>query len=361
VNDTDHNGPNDWANDDQRRALQEPAKKEKRHLQLLTHSEMQCYQRCPREHFFRYTLRRRSRSEEAPLIFGRLIDECLQVWWTAGPLHGKAAMLTKLGEMAMEVNAYQKPRYSAYDIAKAKALLIGYDARWANEPYEVLRVQPIFRTPVINPETSRKSNVFELGGKLDVIVRDVRTGEIVIVETKTTSDDISSTSSYWHTISALDPQISTYYTGARALGLEAQRVVYDVIHKPKFIPYKATPEEKREYRKTDGQLYANQRAEDETPDEYFERIALDIIDAPDTYYARGDIVRLEQDERDHAEDVWYTAKIMHENEIAERYPRHRGSCKRYGRMCSYFAVCSGVATIESMPVSEEKHEELKEI
>lgn len=406
----------------------------KRHLELISHSEIQCHQRCPREHHFRYRLRRRPVVEEAPLVFGKIVDESLTAWWEAGPLHGRVAMLAKLDELiiaeTVRVAKGGRPRFDMFDVVKARALLIGYDARWANEPYEVIRVQPMFKTAVINPDTGRPSNTFELGGKLDVLLRDVRTAEIAIVETKTTSDDISSTSSYWHTVSSTDPQVSTYYKGARAIlsemGIkdEPARCIYDVIRKPTIKPYRATPPESRKFTEpkkkkclickqkkppsaaphtfevkngdhvlvdkpdaipgaaffgedrvifevtcldgeivTDpgGKLYANLRDRDETPEEYYLRLLTDIRDRPEFYYARGDVVRLEQDEIEHSHDLWHQARIMREMELAKRAPRHLGSCKRFGRFCNYFPVCSRLTTIETFPIAEDKHEELKEI
>lgn len=409
----------------------------KRHLELISHSEIQCHQRCPREHHYRYRLRRRPVVEEAPLIFGKIVDGCLQAWWGAGPLHGKDIMLAHLDELVIEertrVAKGGRPRFDDFDVVKARALLIGYDARWANEPYEVLRVQPMFKTAIINPETGRPSNTFELGGKLDVLVRDIRTNEIAIVETKTTSDDIAPTSAYWHTVSATDPQVSTYYKGARVILEEAKikgevaRCVYDVIRKPTIKPYKATPPESRKYTEakkkkcpqcklkkplcaaphvfevkngehillrdlvdepipgsaffhedtreifkvtcldgeilTDpgGKLYANMRDRDETAPEFYVRLLKDILERPDFYYARGDVVRLEQDEVEHSHDLWHTARIMREMELAKRAPRHLGQCKRFGRFCNYFPVCSHLVSIESFPIAEDKHEELKEI
>lgn len=396
---------------------------------LLSHSELQCFQRCPREHHFRYRLLRRPQIEEQPLAFGKLVDESLQAWWEAGPLHGYDAMMKRLEEMSKERLSSGKPRFDPFDVEKARALLIGYSVRWENEPYEVIRVQPVFRMPIINPNTNRPSQLFELGGKLDVLVRDIRTDEIVIIETKTTSYDIAPEASYWHTISALDPQVSTYWNGARKIlseieirhqdgrrAIEAQRCIYDVIRKPDARPYKATPAELRQYtqpkkkkcpeckKKTPGypaphhylgevlvdqeqiakqdqavrnrmvlchggeivtdpggRLYASQRAEDETPAQYFDRLAKEITDNPNRFYARGDIVRLEQDEIDHAQDVWDTAKSVRDMETSRRAPRYRGSCRRFGRLCSYLPVCMGVIRIEDIPQVQEKHEELGEI
>lgn len=328
--------------------LGEKALKKKPALPLLTHSEIQTFQRCPREHHFSYRLLRRPKRVSHALMFGSAFDKLLQEWWKAGPLHGRNVVMETLE--ALEIDPFDK--------AKLRALLLGYDARWANEPLEVLKVQPVFRLPIFNPETNRKSKDFDLGGRLDVLVKDIRTGEIIILETKTTSLDIASESSYWHTIAAIDPQISTYYKGARALGYEAQRCTYDVIRKPQLVPLKATPEDKRQYKKGTTILYANQRAEDETPDEYFERIALDILESPEKYFAREPIVRLEQDEAAHSADLWMTAKQIKENEIKKRAPKHPGACRRFGSFCPFMPVCSGLLSIESYDVVEERHGEL---
>jgi len=355
-------------------------KKPKVFLPLLTHSEIQCFQRCPREHHYRYRLRRRPKADAHALRFGHVFDESLQAWWQAGPLHGRDAMIAKLETFTKDETKYLNP----FDIEKVRALLFVYDARWGNEPYEILRVQPTFRMPIVNPVTGRASKTYDLGGKLDVLVIDIRTDEVVIIETKTTSSDIKPEASYWHTISVLDPQISTYYSGARqilkSIGIkkEPARAVYDVIRKPQLRPLKATPEDKREYLKRDPtKLKASQREKDETVEDYADRTMEDIIGqipqdgiGLDTnlawatmrkYFARGDIVRLESEEFDHAIDVWDTAQLIHENELAKRAPRHRGSCKRYGGFCAYFPVCGGLMRIEDFVYSEEKHEELKEI
>jgi hypothetical protein len=355
-------------------------KKPKVQLPLLTHSEIQTFQRCPREHHYRFRLRRRPKTESHALRFGSIFDNALQTWWSVGPLHGLEAANNRLDELAKADPKFLSP----FDVEKVRALLFCYDARWGNEPLEILRVQPVFRMPILNPETGRKSKKFDLGGKLDALARDVRTAEIVIIETKTTSMDIKPEAAYWHTISVLDPQISTYYGGARVIlkgmGIkdEPARCIYDVIRKPQLRPKLATPEEKREYLKRDStKLKANQRERDETVEEYADRVMEDLIgqvpqpgigfdaklafESLRQHFGRGSIVRLEHEEFDHQMDVWNTAAQIHENEIAKRAPRHRGSCKRYGGFCSFFSVCSGVATIESFEVAEEKHSELKEI
>jgi hypothetical protein len=159
----------------------------------------------------------------------------------------------------------------------------------------------------------------------------------------------------------LDTQISTYYAGLRSLGYEPAGVIYDVLGKPKLRPLQATPIDQRKYRKKDGQLYADQRAEDETPDEYQLRIRDAIAEDPDRYFVRGTVVRFEQEERDAQWDAWQEARLIREAELAQRWPRNPDSCRRYGRVCTYFGVCTGTARLDDTSLFrrvENVHEEL---
>jgi hypothetical protein len=121
--------------------------------------------------------------------------------------------------------------------------------------------------------------------------------------------------------------------------------LYDVVGKSRLSPLRATPEESRKYTKA-GALYANQRAVDETADEYGLRLSTAIVAEPDRYYQRGFVVRLEAEERDAAFDAWQTARLMREAARAGVYPRNVSSCERYGRMCGYWPVCTRAASLD---------------
>ena len=105
-------------------------------------------------------------------------------------------------------------------------------------------------------------------------------GDDVIVELKTTSEDISSGAPYWRRIAQVDPQVTTYLMAARAQGRPLKRVVYDVIRKVTMERAMATPLDKRKYtkvtKKEPPRLYANMRETDETDDENELRILEDI-------------------------------------------------------------------------------------
>lgn len=229
-----------------------------------------------------------------------------------------------------------------FDLARAEAMLIGYDARWSGDRYETIAVEAEFRAPLVNPETGAPSRTWTLGGKLDVLVRDAD-GRTLIVEHKTASGDVGPGSDYLKRL-RLDGQVSVYYAGAAALGHAVDGCLYDVLVKPGQRPLKATPEESRKYTK-DGSLYKTQRDRDETPEEYRARVMAAVADDPNAYFLRADVVRLEEEMRDAMADVWNLGKQMHEARLAGRFPRNPDSCVRYGRTCEYFGVCTGEASL----------------
>jgi hypothetical protein len=304
-------------------------------LPVITNSELRTFRRCVREHHHAYRLGYRSRAEAESLRFGSLFHLGLEAWWRAP---------TVSEQLPAAIEAMGPHAEDEYDLVRAGVLLQGYDARWGAAGLEVLGVEVQFRAPLINPATGAPSRTFELAGKLDAIVRDRADGLVYIVEHKTSSEDIGPGSQYWQRLT-LDSQVSIYYAGARSLGHDVAGCIYDIIGKPRHAPLRATAAESRKYTR-DGRLYANQRAEDETPDEYRQRLIEQVCAEPDRFYQRGTVVRLEEDERDAAADNWNTARAMREAEVAQRWPRNPDSCMRYGRVCSYFGVCTRTASLD---------------
>lgn len=322
----------------------------RRALPVVTNSELKTFRRCVREHFHSYVLGVRSLAEAEALRFGSLFHLGLEAWWRA-PSDQLAAAIDAMAPHALD----------EFDAVRAGVLLQGYDARWAADDIEVLAVEQEFRAALVNPATGAASRTYEVAGKLDAIVRNRADNRIYIVEHKTTSEDIGAGSQYWQRLQ-LDAQISIYFAGARSLGFDVAGCLYDVIAKPRQAPLKATPEESRKYTR-DGRLYANQRAEDETADEYRQRLTEVICAAPERFYQRGLVVRLEEEERDAAYDNWQTARAMRDAELAKRHPRNPDNCMRYGRLCSYFGVCTGTASLEDPTLFkrvDNVHQELAE-
>lgn len=297
-----------------------------RTLPLITNSEVSTYRRCPREWHWSYGHGIRPVERAGSLRFGSLVHTGLEAIWLRN-----GAELPADGD--------------AFEMEKARAMLDGYAIRWAADNYEVIGVEMQFRVRLVNPDTGARSLTFELGGKLDALVRD-SAGEVWVVEHKTSSEDITAGSQYWGKL-RMDSQVSTYIFAAREMGYQPRGVLYDVLKKPQQKPLLATPVESRKYVKATGELYANQRATDETPAEYGARVREAIAAAPDAYYQRGTVVRLAEEEREASADLWQYAGRIRDTKRTGIAPRNPDACQRWGRTCGYWAACVGESTIDN--------------
>jgi hypothetical protein len=215
-----------------------------------------------------------------------------------------------------------------FDLARAEAMLRGYDARWSEERYEVLAVEAEFRAPLVNPETGAASRTWQRGGKIDAIARD-SAGRVLIVEHKTASEDISPGSAYWRKL-RMDGQVSGYFLGADALGFPAEACLYDVLGKVALRPYQPS----------------KRRTEPETPEEFRARCIEAICAEPDSYFRRGEVVRLQAEAEEALFDDWQTAQQMREAQRLGRFPRNPDACMKWGRACDFFDVCAGEGSID---------------
>lgn len=297
---------------------------------LLTHSRLSAFRACQRLHRYKYEMGIRARVEADALRFGTLMHRGLEAWWLG---HGdlEAALA------AVDVEA------DPFDRAKARALLKGYHARWSDQDFEILGVEVEFRAPVLNPLTGRRSLLWQIGGKIDAIVR-YRDGRIAVVEHKTTSEDLTPGSSYWLRL-RMDAQVSIYFDGAASLGHDVSECLYDVVGKPGLRPLQAN----------------KKRDTPETPDEYEHRICEAIIADPNAYYGRAPVVRLERELVEARWDVWQLARAIRANQQHGHAPRNPDACVRWGRACEFLEVCSGQASLddpERFRVIENLHPEL---
>lgn len=318
----------------------------KRQLRVITNSELRTYRRCQREHHFAYNLGIRPTADAEALHFGRLWHLAQEELW---------------GGFGLEAAIYAATSHASdeYEGAKLRVLLTGYVARWGGPPGDVVAVEKEFRAPMVNPTTGAASRTFQLGGKLDVLRK------AWFVEHKTTSEEIGPGSLYWRRL-VLDSQVSTYYAGARALGVEVEGCVYDVVRKPSLRPSQVAvvdsdgvkvvrdatgdrvrTKDGKKWRQTgDAELGYALQTRPETPGEYEARLTEDVAANPDRYYQRGEVVRLEAEERDYAIEVWQLTRAMRESVLSDSHPRNADACQRYGRLCGYFDVCCGTASIE---------------
>lgn len=327
----------------------------------VTVSQMKCYRHCPRLCRYTYHDLCRPISRGESLDFGTTQHSGLEAWWLAA----RAIPTEPCQWLSSAISCIHVMEKDLFKRARAQALMTAYHHRWAamewdGESMEVLAVEVEYTAPLINPATGEKSRTWKRGGKIDAIVRGRSFGRIWVVEHKTSKEDFGPGSDYRQRL-LLDPQISHYHVGARALGYDVDGCIYDVMRRPAQVPLRATPVEQRKYRQKDGALYAGQRTEDERPEEYHDRILMDIAENPDRYLARMEVVRLQEDERRSAENDWQTALLMRESERRGLWPMNPGACVSYGRSCAFLPVCTGQASLNDgtrYRKAETAHEEL---
>ncbi len=278
-------------------------------LRHLSHSETVSFLTCPRLHFYSYRLRREPKVTAEPLLVGRRIESVIKRIWL-----GESPDLSDLPP-------------------EERAICKAYPVWWRHHTLRVKRIDIPFQV--------------EIGGILYVGEMDgdgEDKGEEVIVELKTTSDDVSVGSSYWPRIVEMDPQVTTYLMAARAQGRNLRRVVWDVIRKTTLERFTATPPDKRKYTKPTkvdpvSRLYANQHDHDETDDEFELRVLEDIAEKPEKYFQRRDIVRYESEHKAHLRDIAGVVRLMQFVEQMSETPRNLNACWKWGRPCGFLPVC----------------------
>lgn len=301
-------------------------------IEILTASRMRSFRDCARKHQLAYVEGWRPVVQAEALRFGSLLHRGLEEYWKA---------VRDGGSFSEAFEAVQRNAADPYEGARATEMLVAYYNTWAESDvrdYEVLAVEQRFDAPLLNPETMAPSRTWRLSGKVDAIVRRREDGRVLVVEHKTTSDNVAADDADYWTKLHMDPQISMYMLGAEALGYEVDEVLYDVLGKPTQRPLKATAPESRKYTK-DGKLYAAQRDRDETPSEHQARVAAAIAENPGRFTARRLIPRMESQVRDFMADAWAQAATMRESARLGRAPRNPDACDSFGR-CPYWILCA---------------------
>lgn len=278
-------------------------------LPLLTASRLKDARACARLDSIKYVLGYRPvASDSEALALGTLVHAGLEAWWKH--LDGEP--------LAVAIEAIRAAQAEPYAKARAEAMLAGYHVKWldVSRGYEVVAVEQEFRAPLINPATGAASRTYQLAGKIDAVVRERDTDRVLLVEHKTSSEDIGSGSFYWRRL-RMDGQVSLYFAGARALGYDPAGCLYDIIAKPRQRPYQAN----------------SKRAQPESADEFRDRLCDAIAATPDAYYMRGEVARDSADLADAAADRWMIAESLRDNLARGRHPRNPDACARYGRTC----------------------------
>jgi hypothetical protein len=348
--------------------------------ELYTASRLRVFRQCNRAHFYRYSLGIRTPSSPA-MAFGTHAHSALEAWYRAWQIGAD-----RLQAALQVIDALEQ--VDDIDRVRLRVLIAAYEARWGVQDWEVLAVEIEFRYFLGD---------IEIGGKIDAIIRERATGKVFVVEHKTSTADTTAGSPYWDRL-AIDTQVSVYIDGA-AFGLdyEVAGCIYDVLKRPQHEPLRATPEEKRKYtvgkgcKKCGGsakpgevsqgkgfyvvtfttveeikcedcdgtgwkkdktgkpeapRLHSDQRTEDESLDEFEDRLTDEVASRIDDFLSRGVVVRLDGELPRMRQELIDTITAMRALDAAGIAPPNHDACVRGRDTCAFFAACSGRASID---------------
>jgi len=235
--------------------------------------------------------------------------------------------------------------------AKARGLMRGYDARWADANWVTVSVEHTFHLPIVNPATGRPSKKFAQAGKYDGTAR--YGNDLWLIEHKTTSQSIEAPdATYWRHLD-IDAQVSNYMLAHWQSGEKLAGTLYDVIRKPTIGPIliskavRASVVADRHYfgTKLPHELLMELAAgthERETPEMFEARLANDAIAVrPEWYYGRKCISRLDHEIVEYAQEKWDVAREIADATKRSAWYRNSGACMTYGTPCEYLGICSG--------------------
>lgn len=325
---------------------------------ILTNSQLATFRTCQRKDWFKSVAGVVPENQSTALRFGSNMHLGIEVRGKGGSIQD-AVDAVEAAYVTMPGNVTEREWQIEREVVLA--LLRGYFWFWERpevpahlQTNEFVACEQQFMLKI--PRSK-----YRFSGKIDAIAR-LGDGRLAVVETKTSSDDISPESDYVARL-RIDNQISGYFVGALSMKHQIETVLYNIIKKPTIRPLSATPAESRKYTK-EGKLYANQREVDETPSEYRDRLIADIEADPAKYYARYEIPRLESDIREWWLELSQTAKQIAAARKDDHKVRNTAACLTYGR-CPYLNVChSGIELDGNVPSGfrrvERIHEELNQ-
>jgi hypothetical protein len=263
--------------------------------EILSATRINTLLACPRRHYWRFEVGLQRDRDADALRFGSAWHTCMEARATGATI-----------EAAFEKALVGKIELDELQVATLSGMLAGYYAAYAVDIIQSVHPEVEFRIPLAG------SRSFEAAGKIDGLGV-LTDGRLVLIEHKTTGDQIEPDSEYWLRLRG-NIQIMQYVLAARALGWDIQTVLYDVARKPAIRP-KQIPSLDAEGRKIvldaqgnrvmkkdgtpreSGDTVAGWTVQTtlETPEDFGDRLAADTRERPEFYFARREVPVMDDD------------------------------------------------------------------
>ena len=290
------------------------------------------------------------------LAFGSLIHSCLKIW------HGGGGSDRVLDFIDRSLPNRSRDESQKAEWHLARAMMMGYVARYPVENFEIVSLETVFGGKIINPATRASSRSFTIAGRVDGIVRMRDTGEYYLLEHKTASQlDGEYLERLW-----TDLQVSLYaHYIEQCLGIEIAGVIYNVLVKAKLQQGKGETQKEFEARRAEllsksktGKTTATRKAPES--DEVFQARLAAKYSEREMFYR--EMLRLSRDQFDAMKtDLWeLTQQFLHSRRRG-MFCRNTSYCFANHRQCAYFPLCSSSGSekvIANLYERRPPHEEL---
>lgn len=307
---------------------------------VMTTSRFKAYMACEQRHAYRYTEHWEESYKGSALMLGSVFHIGMESWWEH---RDSKVAVEATRRVSKELGLLEHHPYLDTQVA---ALVAMYAEVWKDDEWEAVEIEREFVADMPDPIFGGSFNGWKIAGKIDVIVRNKKTGEHYLMDHKTAGQDVSDGSPYWQKL-IYDPQISMYHIGAKQLGYDIKGFIYDVIRKPSTTPKLKTPEDKVKLKKN-GEPYANTYLEDETQESYAARVLEAISKDLPRYFRRKIFTRGQKELVRFNQEINMVARRLDMYDKTGFTPlRNAGACASFGRVCPYIEACTGGA-IESV-------------
>ena len=235
-----------------------------------------------------------------------------------------------------------------------------------DQGYKPLEVEGEFVFPLTNPDNGLECKTFNEAGKRDGVMED-ESGNIWLLEHKTSSEDISPGSNYWKRLH-LDTQISKYLISLHHEFPERQimGVIYDVVKKP-LQRFGSVPvlddDNKKIVRDENGNRVWNKNGtpkqsadskkghyvetRDETIEEYENRLRNILEGDPGKWVQIQFVAQTDETLANYLEDSWNYAEQIKYFRRKNMWAKNPDQCLLYGQ-CEFLELCSGISSIDGI-------------
>ncbi len=316
----------------------------------LSNSRSVCFSSCNFRHFMAYELGLRSVVNAKTRRMGTAFHKGTE-------LKDKGASVAEALDGALALYESMPQGWDAHvwgvERETVRHILNGYWWAWSQPADPSVTVKRVIETE--QPFEIQVGGVTVVG-MLDSLV-ELGDGRLAVHERKTVSEDLAPDSEYWPQ-KRMDNQITIYYAAARARGWDVSTVLYDATCKPSIRP-RQIPEvdadgvkvvvdaEGNRVRTNDGKKWRESadskrgfvlRGRVETPEEFGERVRLDIAADPGKYFARREQPRTEADLEEMYRDLAVTQDLMDVARYRGWWPKNTSQCTKPYR-CEFFDPC----------------------